>query len=132
MFAAILRHIWNGHKFFAFLEYSGPSWSASSSTWLVSGLTRLSPKQMGHREWDNHLSIMTVVQDDNPPRFRVLMADAKHYFVNQLSRMHISIIQGSNLLSAVVWDMGILGRQIKIEARHQILHHTHWPTFMRV
>jgi hypothetical protein len=28
--------------------------------------------------------------------------------------------------------VGVLRRQIKIKARHQILHHTHSPTFMRV
>jgi hypothetical protein len=39
--------------------------------------------------------------------------------------MLISVIQGSKLFSAVIGDMGILGREIKIEARHQILHHAH-------
>jgi hypothetical protein len=46
------------------------------------------------------------------------MANAKHYFINKLSCMLISIIQRIKLFSTVVGDMGILGRQIKIKARH--------------
>jgi hypothetical protein len=57
------------------------------------------------------------------------MANAKQYFVNKLSRVQISIIQRVKLFSTVVGDMGILGRQIKIKARHQILRHKHVPKF---
>jgi len=73
---------------------------------------------MGDREWDNHLSIMIVVQDQDLPCFRIIMANVKQYFMNKLSRMLISIIQRRKLLSTVVGDIGILGRQIKIKARH--------------
>ena len=65
---------------------------------------------MGDREWDNHLSIMIVVQDDDLPCFRIIRANVKQYFMNKLSRMLISIIQSMKLLSTVVRDMGILGR----------------------
>ena len=53
------------------------------------------------------------------------MANAKQYFVNKLSRVQISINQRIKLFSTVVGDMGILGRQIKIKARHQTLRHRH-------
>jgi cobalamin biosynthesis protein CobD/CbiB len=51
--------------------------------------------------------------------FGIVIANAKQYFVNKLSRMHISIVQGIKLLSKIIGDVGILGRQIKIKARHQ-------------
>src|SRR5215469_8783548 len=56
------------------------------------------------------------------------MANVKQYLMNKLSSMLISIIQGSKLLSTIIGDMGVLGRQIKIEARHQILHQMNLPT----
>ena len=37
----------------------------------------LSAKRMGSREWDDHLSIMIVVRDDNLPCFRILKANVK-------------------------------------------------------
>jgi len=59
------------------------------------------------------------------------MANAKQYFINELSRVHIGIIQGIKLFSTVIGDMGIPRRQIKIKARHQILNHAQ-PKFVRV
>jgi hypothetical protein len=50
------------------------------------------------------------------------LANAQQYFVNKLSRMHISVVQAIKLFSKIIGDnMGILGRQIKIKARHQNL-----------
>jgi hypothetical protein len=60
------------------------------------------------------------------------MANVKQYLMNKLSSMLVSIIQGSKLFSTVIGDMGVLGRQIKIEARHQILHQMNLPTYMPV
>jgi hypothetical protein len=36
------------------------------------------------------------------------MANAQEYFVNKLSRMHISIVQDSKFFSTIVGDMVIL------------------------
>jgi hypothetical protein len=80
---------------------------------------------MGDGEWDDHLSIMIVVQDDNLPGFHIVVANVKQYLVNKLLSMLISIIQGSKLFSTVIGDTSALGRQIKIKARHQILHERH-------
>ena len=52
---------------------------------------------MGDGEWDDHLSIMIVVQDDNLPGFHIVVANVKQYLVNKLLSMLISIIQGSKL-----------------------------------
>jgi len=38
------------------------------------------------------------------------MANAKQYFVNKLSRVHISIVQGIKLFSKIIGDMAIPGR----------------------
>ena len=35
------------------------------------------------------------------------MANVKQYFVNKLSRMHISVVQGIVLFSTIIGDMGI-------------------------
>jgi hypothetical protein len=56
------------------------------------------------------------------------MANVKQYLMNKFSSMLASIIQGSELFSTVIGDMGVLGHQIKIEARHQILHQMNLPT----
>jgi hypothetical protein len=44
------------------------------------------------------------------------MANAKQYFVNKLSRIHISIVHGIKLFSKIIGDIGILGRQINKSA----------------
>jgi len=41
------------------------------------------------------------------------MANVERYFVNKLSPVLISIVQGIKLFSKIIGDMGILGRQIK-------------------
>ena len=87
---------------------------------------------MGDGEWDDHLSIMIVVQDDNLPCFQIVMANVNQYLVNKLSSMLISIVQGSKLFSIIIGDMGVLGRQIKIKARHQVLHERHMSKFTLV
>jgi hypothetical protein len=74
---------------------------------------------MGDREWDDHLSIMLVVQNDNLPCFRILIADVKQYLVYEVSSMLTGIIQGSKFFSTIIGDTVFLGCQIKIEARHQ-------------
>jgi hypothetical protein len=38
------------------------------------------------------------------------MANAKQYFVNKLSRVHISIVQGIKFFSKIIGDMAIPGR----------------------
>jgi hypothetical protein len=52
----------------------------------------LSAKRMGSREWDDHLSIMIIVQNDNLPCFRILKANvfrrqiklkARHQFLHE-------------------------------------------------
>jgi len=60
------------------------------------------------------------------------MANVERYFVNKLSPVLISIVQGIKLFSKIIGDMGILGRQIKIKARHQIIRHRHMSRFVRV
>jgi hypothetical protein len=65
------------------------------------------------------------------PGGRIVMANAKQYFINELSRVYIGIIQVIKLFSTVIGDMGVLRRQMKIKARHQILHHAQ-PKFVRV
>jgi hypothetical protein len=63
---------------------------------------------------------MRIAQDDNLPLLRIVMPDVEQYFVNKFTRMLISIIKGSKLFSTMIGDVGVLGRQIKIKARHQI------------
>ena len=70
---------------------------------------------------------MLVVQNHNLPFLPIVVANVKQYFVNKLSRMHISIVQGIKLFPKIIRDIGILRSQIKIKAWHQILHHTHTP-----
>jgi hypothetical protein len=65
---------------------------------LIPDLTKLfcpsvlSPQRVQDREWNDHLSIMLIVQNHNLPCLRILMANARQYFVNKLSRMHISVV----------------------------------------
>ncbi len=65
---------------------------------------------MGHREWNDHLSVMLVVQNHNLPCFCIVMANVKQYFVNKPSRVLMSIIQGSKFFSTIIGNMIILGR----------------------
>ena len=65
---------------------------------------------LSDREWNDHLSIMLVVQNHNLPCFCIVMANVKQYFVNKLSRVLISIIQGSKFFSTTIGNMIILGR----------------------
>ena len=53
---------------------------------------------------------MLVVQNHNLPCFCIVMANVKQYFVNKLSRVLISIIQGSKFFSTIIGNMIILGR----------------------
>jgi hypothetical protein len=82
-----------------------------------------SSKKGRNREWNDYLSVILIVRNNNFPLVRIIEPGIKQYLINELPRVLIGVIQSIKLVSAVIGDAAFLGRQVKIETRHQLLHH---------
>jgi len=69
-------------------------------------------------KWNDYLSVMLIVRNNNLPLFRIIMADMKQYLIDELPCAVISVIQRIKLISDIIGDTALLGRQMKIEAWH--------------
>src|SRR5215475_4930444 len=68
----------------------------------------LAPRErIRYGKWNDDLSIMFVAQNNDFPCFHVIWADMKQYLINKLSRVIISVIQGTKLFSMIVRDVAI-------------------------
>ena len=79
---------------------------------------RVEPEGIRYREWNDYLSVMLIVRNNNFPLVRIIVPDIKQYLINELPRVLIGVIHGRKFFSTVIRDMALL------ETRHQILHHT--------
>jgi hypothetical protein len=76
---------------------------------------------MGNSEWNDHLSMVLVVGDNYLPYIGIVVANVKQYLIDEFARVLISVSQRIKLLSTVIRDIVLVGREMKIKTRHDIL-----------
>ena len=73
---------------------------------LALGVSR---KRTRHGKWNDDLNIMSIAKDNNFPRVHVVWAVIKQYLINKLSRVIVSILQGTELFARVINYVSIHG-----------------------
>jgi hypothetical protein len=85
-------------------------WCKAASDRISTGSLRpLYPKLIRYTERNDQLSIVFIVQDNNFPFVRIIVANMVQYLIDELPPVLIGLIQRVKLLSLLIGNTTLLG-----------------------